>query len=69
MINLDEKYHSYLHSRKRMIIDGVKEKVIAYGYEDDGKDITGHYVTTENYQLYYDLQGNIKSKELRNINN
>ena len=52
-----------------MIIDGVKEKVIAYGYEDDGKDITGHYVTTENYQLYYDLQGNFKRKELRNINN
>ena len=69
MINLDEKYHSYLHSRKRMNIDGDKEKVIVYGYSDDGTTITGHYVTTENYQLYYDREGNFKSKELRNINN
>ena len=69
MINLDEKYHSYLHSGKRMNIDGVKEKVIGYGYSDDGTTITGHYVTTENYQLYYDKEGNFKSKELRNINN
>ena len=69
MINLDEKYHSYLHSRKRMNIDGGKEKVIGYGYSDDGTTITGHYVTTENYQLYYDKEGNFKSKELRNINN
>ena len=52
-----------------MIIDGVKEKVIGYGYSDDGTTITGHYVTTENYQLYYDKEGNFKSKELRNINN
>ena len=52
-----------------MIIDGVKEKVIGYGYSDDGTTITGHYVTTENYQLYYDKEGNFKSKELRNLNN
>ena len=52
-----------------MNIDGVKEKVIGYGYSDDGKTITGHYVTTENYHLYYDREGNFKSKELRNINN
>ena len=52
-----------------MNIDGVKEKVIGYGYSDDGQSITGHYVTTENYQMYYDLEGNFKSKELRNLNN
>ena len=69
MINLDERYHSYLNSNKRFNIDGVKEKVIGYGYTDDGKTITGHYVTTENYHLYYDKEGNFKSKELRNINN
>ena len=69
MINLDERYHSYLNSRKRMNIDGVKEKVVGYGYSDDGTTITGHYVTTENYHLYYDKEGNFKSKELRNINN
>ena len=69
MINLDEKYHSYLHSNKRMTIDDVKEKVVGYGWTDDCKEITGHYVTTENYQLYYDRHGNFKSKELRNLNN
>ena len=52
-----------------MTIDDVKEKVVGYGWTDDGKEITGHYVTTENYQLYYDRHGNFKSKELRNLNN
>ena len=52
-----------------MNIDGVKEKVVGYGYSDDGTIITGHYVTTENYHLYYDREGNFMSKELRNINN
>ena len=53
MFNLDERYHSYLHGTKKMRIDGVGEKVKAYGYTDDGKDITGHYVITENYKLFY----------------
>ena len=53
MFNLDERYHSYLHGNKKMRIDGGSEKVKAYGYTDDGKDITGHYVVTENYKLYY----------------
>lgn len=55
MINLDERYHSYLHSGKKMTIDGVKEPVKGYGWTDDGKEITGHYVTTENYRLYYNI--------------
>ena len=41
MINLDERYHSYLHGGKRMNIDGIKEKVVAYGWNDDGKSIIG----------------------------
>ena len=53
MFNLDERYQSYLHGNKRMRIDGGSEKVTAYGYTNDGKDITGHYVVTENYKLYY----------------
>ena len=69
MINLDEKYHSYLHSNKRFNIDGVKERVIGYGYSDDGHSLTGYYVTTENYQMHYDLDGTFKRKELRNLNN
>ena len=55
MINLDERYHSYLKGNKKMSIDGVGEKVRGYGWLDDGKEIVGYYVTTENYQLYYNL--------------
>ena len=55
MINLDDRYHSYLHGSKRMRIDGVDERVKGYGWHDDGKEIVGYYVTTENYQLYYNL--------------
>tara|TARA_B100000131_G_scaffold212471_1_gene204321 strand:- start:296 stop:514 length:219 start_codon:yes stop_codon:yes gene_type:complete len=57
MINLDERYHSYLHGSKKMRIDGVGEKVKAYGWRDDGSSIIGHYVLTENYKLYYDMNG------------
>ena len=60
MLNLDERYHSYLDGSKKLRIDGEEEKVIAYGWHCDGNDITGHYVTTENYKLYYSLDGNFK---------
>ena len=66
MINLDERYHSYLHGNKRMRIDGVGEKVTAYGRRDDGSSIIGHYVITENYKLYYDMEGAfVKMKALK----
>ena len=55
MFNLDERYHDYLTSNKRLRIDGVEEKVTGYGYLDDGKDITGYYVTTDNYKLRYNM--------------
>ena len=63
MINLDQRYQSYLSGSKRMRIDGVDEKVRAYGWEDDGKDIIGYYVTTENYQLHYSKDGVFLSME------
>ena len=63
MLNLDERYISYLDGSKKMRIDGQNEKVIAYGWKCDGNDITGHYVTTENYKLYYNMQGIFKSME------
>ena len=55
MINLDERYHSYLDGSKKMRIDGVEEKVQSYGWHCDGNDIKGHYVVTENYKLYYNM--------------
>ena len=57
MINLDERYHSYLDGSKKMRIDGMEERVKAYGWHCDGSDIVGHYVTKESYQLMYNMQG------------
>ena len=57
MINLDEKYHSYLIGEKKLRIDGIEEKVVEYGYTDDGSNIDGYYLTTPNYKLNYTLQG------------
>ena len=57
MFNLDERYKSYLTGDKKLRIDGVEERVKAYGYTDNGKDIDGYYLTTENYQLKYNMDG------------
>ena len=69
MFNLDEAYSTYLHSDKRFRIDGVEEKVIGYGYNCDGSQITGHYVNTENHKLYYDLKGVFIRKETLELAN
>jgi hypothetical protein len=51
-----------------MRIDGVDEKVKGYGYTDDGKDIVGYYVNTENYQLQYNMDGNfLRMEALRGL--
>ena len=63
MINLDDRYHSYLGGNKKMRIDGVEEQIRGYGWEDVGKDIIGYYVTTENYQLHYSKDGVFLSME------
>jgi len=57
MINLDERYHDYLTNKKTLRIDGVDERLYGYGWHCDGSDIVGHYVTTENYQLTYNMDG------------
>jgi len=63
MINLDERYHSYLDGKKRMTIDGIAEKVKNYGYHCDGSSIVGYYVVTENYKMFYNLEGIFVRKE------
>ena len=60
MLNLDERYHSYLSGEKKLRIDGIEEQVKSYGYTDNGSDIDAYYVTTKNYQLYYNLEGIFK---------
>ena len=63
MINLDERYQSYLKGTKKFRIDGIEEKVKGYGYRDDGKELIGYYVTTENYQLDYNFAGQFVGKQ------
>ena len=54
MFNLDQKYESYVRNgNKKLRIDGVEERVRGYVYTDNGKDIDGYYLLTENYTLYY----------------
>jgi len=55
MINLEEKYGSYIGSSKTFKIDGVREPVTGYGYHCDGSDIKGYWVNTRNYKLFYNL--------------
>ena len=63
MINLDARYHDYLHTNKCFTINGSCEKVIAYGWTDDGSDIDGYYVLTKNYKLYYNLNEHFQRLE------
>ena len=57
MINLDQKYESYVRNgTKKLRIDGLEERVRGYGYTDDGKDIDGYYLITDNYTLFYNKQ-------------
>ena len=57
MINLDQKYESYVgNGSKKLRIDGIQERVRGYGYTDDGKDIDGYYLITDNYTLYYNKE-------------
>ena len=66
MINLDERYHNYLNGSKKLRIDGVDERLNAYGWHCDGNDIMGYYLTTENYKLYYNMQEQfVKMEALR----
>jgi hypothetical protein len=65
MINLDARYHEYLHSNKCFTINGVCEKVVAYGWTDDGVTIDGYYVLTKNYKLQYNMKEQCISMQQR----
>ena len=57
MINLDQKYESYVRNgEKKLRIDGIQERVRGYGYTDNGRDIDGYYLITDNYTLYYNRE-------------
>ena len=63
MIPLDQTYESYLKGDKKFRIDGIEERVRGYGLHCDGNELKGHYVTTDNYKLFYDMQGGFVRKE------
>ena len=55
MFNLDQKYESYVRNGdKKLRIDGEQYRVRAYGFTDNGKEIDGYYLTTDDHTLYYD---------------
>ena len=54
MFNLDQKYESYVRNGdKKLRIDGEQYRVRGYGFTDNGKEIDGYYLTTDNHTLYY----------------
>ena len=61
MINLHQRYNHYLHSHIKH--DRVNESVISYGWTDNGKELTGYYVLTENYKLFYNIEGQFQYME------
>tara|TARA_B100000287_G_scaffold166500_1_gene157053 strand:+ start:3339 stop:3554 length:216 start_codon:yes stop_codon:yes gene_type:complete len=63
MINLDQRYESYLRGGKKLRIDGCQERVTGYGWECNGSEITGYYVTTDNYKLHYNMNEQFISME------
>ncbi|AXN58466.1 hypothetical protein KNU05_gp088 [Synechococcus virus S-PRM1] len=62
MINLHQRFNHYLNTDKKLDLKDVNEKLISYGWVDDGKDLTGYYVLTENYELVFDLKDNFQYK-------
>ena len=57
MFNLDQKYESYVRNGdKKLRIDGEEHRVRGYGFTDNGKEIDGYYLITDNYTLYYNKE-------------
>ena len=54
MVNLHQRYNHYLNTNRKH--DQVNERIIGYGWADNGSELTGYYVLTENYKLFYNLQ-------------
>jgi hypothetical protein len=66
MINLHQLFNHYLNTDRKLDLRGVDERLIAYGWTDDGVDLTGYYILTERHALYYDTKGNFKNMKQRN---
>lgn len=64
MLNLHQKFNHYKQDG-RLLDAETPEKVVAYGWTDNGVSIDGYYVLTERHTLYYNLQDQLKSKVAR----
>ena len=54
MFNLDQKYESYVRNGdKKLRNDGEEHRVRGYGFTDNGKEIDGYYLTTDDHTLFY----------------
>ena len=63
MINLHQKFNHYLHTPKKLDLQDIDERVIGYGWTDDGKDLTGT-MFKQRSPMYFDLKENFKYKEV-----
>jgi len=64
MVNLHQRYGHYLNNKNKKH-DRVNEHIVSYGWCDDGKDLIGYYVLTENYKLVYNLKEEFQYQECR----
>ena len=62
MINLHQRFNHYLNTNKPINEQDVNEKLISYGWLDDGKEITGYYLLTENFELVYEMEEKFRQK-------
>ena len=62
MINLHERFNHYLNTNKLIDFQDVNERLISYGWVDDGKDLTGYYLLTENFELVYNMKDEFRHK-------
>ena len=68
LLNLDERYHSYLDGKKKLRIHGDEHRLRAYGYTDDGQTLDGYYLTTADHTSHYNKEAEFfRMEELKKV--
>jgi|TARA_B100001094_G_scaffold330538_1_gene395981 hypothetical protein len=62
MKNLHQTYGHYLHTDKLLDDHDINERVLSYGWLDDGSKLIGYYVLTEHHRLSYNLKDQLINK-------